>query len=433
MERNRFKDYASNETNPDWENHIERRAPLYRRVDDIRSEYERDYTRILHSLAYRRLKHKTQVFFNIDNDHICTRMEHVQHVESVSCTIAKYLGLNVDLTRAIAMGHDLGHAPFGHEGEVELTNIRRELGLDAFWHERNSLRMIEDIELLQDNNRNYQNLNLTYAVRDGIISHCGEVDENGIVPRKEKIDLDTFATSGQYQAYTWEGCVVKIADKIAYLGRDIEDAIRMEFIEDKDIKELMEISRIYGVKTINTTVIIHNFITSICTNSSPDAGIRLSDEHNHMLNSIKDFNYRTIYKNPKFNVYRKYAALIIRSIYDTLMESYDSSCGINTIYNLMAKKKTYPRLIRNFVNHLLVYTDVSSDIYNDVYSGLYPDNYSDACQLAGSEEALKDEYRNRKIYGLLETKNIYAQAIIDYISGMTDRYAIEMFNELIRY
>ena len=169
MVRDLFKEYASGENNPDWEYHIERRTPLYTRKNDIRSEYERDYTRILHSLAYRRLKHKTQVFFNIDNDHICTRMEHVQHVESVSCTIAKYLGLNTDLTRAIAMGHDLGHAPFGHEGEVELTKIRKELGMDAFWHERNSLRIIEDIELLEDNNKNYQNLNLTYAVRDGII------------------------------------------------------------------------------------------------------------------------------------------------------------------------------------------------------------------------------------------------------------------------
>ena len=90
-----FIEYASNETNPNWAKHIERQQKLYKRENDIRSEYERDYTRILHSLAYRRLKHKTQVFFNIDNDHICTRMEHVQHVESVSCTIAKQLGLNV--------------------------------------------------------------------------------------------------------------------------------------------------------------------------------------------------------------------------------------------------------------------------------------------------------------------------------------------------
>lgn len=132
MEYNKFVHFASNSDNPNWNKHIERCGELYKRNDDIRSQYERDYTRILHSLAYRRLKHKTQVFFNIDNDHICTRMEHVQHVESVSCTIAKFLGLNQDLTQAIAMGHDLGHAPFGHEGEVELTKIRKEIGLDDF-------------------------------------------------------------------------------------------------------------------------------------------------------------------------------------------------------------------------------------------------------------------------------------------------------------
>lgn len=237
----------------------------------------------------------------------------------------------------------------------------------------------------------------------------------------------------RYQAYTWEGCVVKIADKIAYLGRDIEDAIRMEFIEESDIKELMEISRLYKEKTINTTVIIHNFITSICENSSPEAGIRLSDEHNAMLNAIKDFNYRTIYKNPKFNVYRSYAALIIRSIYDTLMESYDEKDGLNTIYKLMERKKTYPNLISNFVKHLLIYSETPSDIYTDVYLSLYPYALNDAASKEELANELTEKYKNRKIYGLLETKKIYAQAIIDYISGMTDRYAIEIFNELIRY
>lgn len=402
MTANLFREYASNENNVDWKNHIEREIPLYQRKNDIRSEYERDYTRILHSLAYRRLKHKTQVFFNIGNDHICTRMEHVQHVESVSCTIAKYLGLNVDLTRAIAMGHDLGHAPFGHEGEVELTNIRNELGLDDFWHERNSLRIIDNIELLEDDSSNYQNLNLTYAVRDGIISHCGEVDDNGIIPRTEKIDLNKFTKSGEYQAYTWEGCVVKVADKIAYLGRDIEDAIRMDFIESKDLKELREISKVYGKKIMNTTVIIHNFIISICENSSPEAGIRLSEEHNKMLKRIKDFNYRAIYKNPKFDVYRKYVALVIRSIYDTLIESYD---GDNTINKLKEKVNVYPTLIHDFCKYLKTYFSLEKDV----------------------------RYKNKKIYGKLETREIYAQAIIDYISGMTDRYAIEIFNELLRY
>ena len=403
MKAGLFSEYASNEQNPDWEKHIERRVPLYKKKEDIRSEYERDYTRILHSLAYRRLKHKTQVFFNIDNDHICTRMEHVQHVESVSCTIAKFLGLNVDLTRAIAMGHDLGHAPFGHEGEVELSVIREENGLDRFWHERNSLRIIDDIELLEDDKGNYRNLDLTYAVRDGIISHCGEVDENGIFPRKDIIDLNTIRHPGEYQACTWEGCVVKISDKIAYLGRDIEDAIRMDFIDRNDMRELKRISVHYGEDAINTTVIMHDFITSICENSTPESGIRLSNEYNKMLLEIKEFNYDKIYKNPRFNVYRKYAALVIRSIYDTLVQYFDYD---NTIYRLAEIKETYPKLTGDFISHLNTLSSLG----------------------AGDTR-----HRNSKIYGKLESKEIYVQAIIDYISGMTDRYAVEIFNELLRY
>ncbi len=409
MKPNLFSEVASTERNLDWKNHIERPNMLYTRKDDIRSPYERDYTRILHSLAYRRLKHKTQVFFNIDNDHICTRMEHVQHVESVSCTIANYLGLNVDLTRAIAMGHDLGHAPFGHEGEVELTKIRNENGLDNFWHERNSLRMIDKLELLEDDKGNHRNLDLTYAVRDGIISHCGEVDENGIKPRKEKIDLNEFNTSGQFQAYTWEGCVVKIADKIAYLGRDIEDAMRLNFISNHDIRKLRQIAKKYGETAVNTTVIIHDFIISICENSTPDTGIRLNDEYNEMLNEIKKYNTDYIYKNKKFNVYRKYASLIIRSIYDTLINAYDSD-NKKTIRNLKKMKDFYNILIEDFLDHLSKYTSFEIDVKRDIRG-----------------------YSNEKIYGSLNDKLTYAQAIIDYISGMTDKYAITVFNELIRY
>ena len=405
-----FKECASQESNPNWSKHIERQQELYKRANDIRSEYERDYTRILHSLAYRRLKHKTQVFFNIDNDHICTRMEHVQHVESVSCTIAKQLGLNVELTRAIAIGHDLGHAPFGHEGEVELSEIRKEYGLDKFWHERNSLRIIDSIELLEDNRRNYRNLDLTYAVRDGIISHCGEVDENGIFPRNEALDLNSFTHSGEYQPYTWEGCVVKIADKIAYLGRDIEDAWRIHFINKHEISELKDIAKRYGERVINTTVIIHNFIISICENSSPENGIRLSETYSKMLKEVKDFNTKAIYNNQKFKVYKDYVALVIKSIFDTLMKEYD---GNNTTYRLSQLLKVYPMLIKDFLQHI------------NQYSTLKPHNREIDKQIR--------KYKNTKLYGNLETKEIYAQAILDYISGMTDRYAITVFNELLRY
>lgn len=408
--QNLFLKVASNSQNKNWEQHIKRQNDLYQKKNDIRSPYERDYTRILHSLAYRRLKHKTQVFFNIDNDHICTRMEHVQHVESVSSTISSYLGLNSQLTKAIAIGHDLGHAPFGHEGENELSKIRTEHGLDKFWHEKNGLHMVDNIELLEDPNRNYQNLNLTYAVRDGIISHCGEVDENGLYPRKNVIELSEFKYSGEFQACTWEGCVVKLSDKIAYLGRDIEDAIRVHFINISNLRELRRIANKYEEDVINTTVTIHNFIIDICNNSSPDNGIRLSDKYNNLLDEIKRFNNRTIYKNQKFDVYKKYVSLIIRSIFDILFYMYDKQ---NTISRLLSIHKSYPLLIKNFLQHLNEYSEIE---------------ITDKRILQNMKR-----YYNKKIYSKLETEQLYVQAILDYISGMTDRYAVTIFNELIHY
>ena len=112
-----FESVAATPNNSKWKYMIARRLPLYNRGNDIRSDFERDYTRIIHSTAYRRLKHKTQVFYSPENDHICTRIEHVNHVDSISYTISNYLHLNTELTRAIAVGHDLGHSPFGHQGK----------------------------------------------------------------------------------------------------------------------------------------------------------------------------------------------------------------------------------------------------------------------------------------------------------------------------
>ena len=212
--KNAFINESANINNPKWNNIISRTAPLYSR-NDIRSEFDRDYTRIIHSNGYRRLKHKTQVFFSPSNDHVCTRIEHVNHVESISYTIANYLGLNTELTKAISASHDIGHTPFGHRGERILSEIsQRDVGI-KFWHEQNGLNMVDNIELLEDNNRYKKNLDLTYGVRDGIICHCGEIDENSIKPRNEFIDLNTYLYPNQYAPYTWEGCVVKVSDKIS--------------------------------------------------------------------------------------------------------------------------------------------------------------------------------------------------------------------------
>ena len=352
MAKEKFKLVAATTKNANWEKLTERATSLYSRDDDVRSPFARDYTRILHSLAYRRLKHKTQVFFNIDNDHICTRMEHVAHVESVSHTIAKSLGLNDELTKAIAIGHDLGHAPFGHQGETVISELNEKYLGEKFWHEKNGLRFVDKIELLEDNYKKSKNLDLTYAVRDGIISHCGEVDENGLVPRSELIDLSTFTKPGQYQPVTWEGCVVKISDKIAYIGRDIEDAINLGFLNEPTKNDLLKMARANDERVLNTTVIMHNLIIDICENSSPEKGICLSQKFLEQINAIKDFNYKHIYGHERLVPFKEYSKLVINQIFDILRKTYDGKYSWNLIKE---KKKYYPVLMDSFAKWLARY------------------------------------------------------------------------------
>ena len=410
MTSQEFKNVAANINNPKWKQLITRPTELYSRADDVRSPFSRDYTRILHSMAYRRLKHKTQVFFNIDNDHICTRMEHVSHVDSVSSTIAKALGLNDELTKAISIGHDLGHAPFGHHGEQVISKLTEKYLDKKFWHEQNGLRFVDKLELLEDNYRIQRNLNLTYAVRDGIISHCGELDENGLHPREELIDLCNFTAPGQFQPATWEGCVVKISDKIAYIGRDIEDAINLGFLDTKAQTELLKMARANDERVMNTTVIMYNMIVDICRNSSVDNGISLSREFLEQITDIKKFNYTHIYGNKRFNPFMHYSELVINEIFSVLFECYDDR---RTFAVLEDQLRYSPMLLHYFLQWLIKYCE--TDI---IPKSLINNNSA---------------YQNEKVYGKLDSKEIYIQAIIDFISGMTDHFAISVFNELITY
>lgn len=406
-----FSECAAAPSNPAYDKLIARRDELYTKANDCRDQFERDYTRILHSLAYRRLKHKTQVFFNIGNDHICTRMEHVSHVESVSTTIAKDLGLSVELTRAIAIGHDLGHAPFGHQGERELDALSKKYLGKSFFHEKNGLRFVDDIELLEDDYRVFRNLDLTYAVRDGIISHCGEVDENGLRPRGEYIDLNDFTECGQYQPFTWEGCVVKLSDKIAYVGRDIEDAIRLGFLSKENIDVLADMAKAYDKMAINTTVIIHNMIYDVCRHSSPDKGICLSETFFEQLNEIKQFNYDYIYRNKRLEPFVQYAKVVMTQIFETLLDAYKAE---DTLSELRRRAKLYPELMGEFADWLSKFCDTELNLFENT-----------------NENTVKCQ--NRKIYSQLETPELYIQAVIDYMSGMSDNYALKVFNELITY
>ncbi|MCQ2224315.1 MAG: HD domain-containing protein [Paludibacteraceae bacterium] len=390
---------------------VKRLGELYRRNDDVRNEFSRDYTRILHSYAYRRLKHKTQVFFNgAENDHICTRMEHVEHVASVAHTIAQTLGLNTELTRAIAIAHDLGHAPFGHQGESVIGELTRKyLGKD-FWHEQNGLYFVDKVELLAGPDGIWRNMSLTYAVRDGIISHCGELDNNSIRPRADLIDLSHFDKKGKYEACTWEGCVVKLADKIAYLGRDIEDAKSLGYFDKEKIQELENLAKINNKSAVNTTVIMHDLIIDLCNNSTPETGLNLSSQMSEHLNTIKKFNYDNIYSNPRLNPYKDYSALILNHIFDCLSNLYDKE---NTIDSVMKKNCIDRQFVYEFICYLAKYTDAQ------IFSGVHEfDDY-------------EDKFANEKIYGDLSDQKKYIQAVVDFIAGMTDVYAVKSFDELL--
>ena len=389
----KFEKYSANENNPNWDKIISRQSPLYNRNNFMRSEFERDYTRIIHSTAYRRLKHKTQVFFSPENDHICTRIEHVTHVESISYTIAKNLGLNTELTKAIAVAHDVGHSPFGHEGEKILSDIsNRDLGI-SFWHEKNGLELVDNIELLEDTERFKQNLDLTYAVRDGIISHCGEIDENCLKPREEFIDLNDYKFPNQYAPYTWEGCVVKISDKISYLCRDIEDAITLKIFKDIPGEE----------DIINNTNLINNLIYDLCENSSPEKGLCLSENALNLMNRIKAFNYKYIYASNRIKPSTRYFRVVINEIYNLLKSMYD---GQNTLNKLNDVSDIYPNLCKGFINFI-----------NDYYD-------------FDNRENLR--LKNKVLFSIDNEKDFY-KAIIYYISGMTDNFAIEIYNEIIHF
>ena len=392
--KNILYNYAAKEENKSWENIISRKNKLYMRNNDIRSEFERDYTRIIHSTAFRRMKHKTQVFFTPQNDHICTRIEHVTHVESISYTIAKYLGLNTELTKAIATAHDIGHSPFGHKGEKILSEIsQRDIG-ECFWHEKNGLDMVDKIELLEDPNGNKQNLNLTYAVRDGIISHCGEIDENKLKPRNEFINLEDYKKPNQFSPYTWEACVVKISDKISYLGRDIADAITFGIL-DKNLEELYKILNYNRKETLNNTVIINDLIIDLCENSNPEDGLCFSEQMFNMINNLKKFNYEKIYTSEKLLAASNYFSLILNGIYNLLKKSFT---------NREEAKKICPELINDFEKFL-------TDYWN---------------------RERKPENKNEIIFNVTDEKDYY-RAIIYYISGMTDNYAIDMYNKIIGF
>lgn len=283
---------------------------LKRKPEDLRGPYFRDQTIIIHSMAFRRLRHKTQVFFEPDSDHICVRLEHVLHVSSIAASICKGLGFNVELAQAIALGHDLGHSPFGHAGESALNNLIKDE--NGFMHELHSLRVVDKLA------KNGEGLNLTYAVRDGIVSHCGESFEQFIKPSNRLKDLSLINKRNSIPL-TFEGCVVRAADKIAYLGRDIEDALSAKLITISDIPK--DIKKYLG---INNGDIIAKLVNDVVETTNIRGELGFSDKYYELILKLKDFNYKNIYEHKLIKNYIKFCTKNINLLFEHYLELSNS-------------------------------------------------------------------------------------------------------------
>ncbi len=307
---------------------------------EMRGNYFRDQTAIIHSMPFRRLKHKTQVFFAPQNDHVCTRIEHVMHVATIASTLCKGLNrngweLDVEAAFAIGLGHDLGHAPFGHEGEFILTE---RLGKkNAFIHEINSYRVVEYLA------NNGKGLNLTYMVKDGIISHNGEKFEQYLVPDSNKKDLDTVINR-RITPSSFEGCIVRFSDKIAYLGRDIEDAITAGFIKRSDIP--LQIRKYLGERNSD---IIDTLVKDFVDNSKNQSKVGFSDDTYEHFRMLQKFNYSSIYLNERLKSYKKQARIIINTLFDYFAEIYEKNGREYEKYSQMGLKieKSFGKYIEN--------------------------------------------------------------------------------------
>lgn len=261
--------------------------------DDIRPSYFRDIDRIIHSLSYSRYVDKTQVYSNIHNDHISKRIIHVQLVSKIARTISRALGLNEDLAEAIGLGHDIGHVPFGHLGERILNDISNKNGEGNFFHNVQSVRTLMVLE------NNGEGKNLCVQTLDGILCHNGEFVQAKYYPRKKSIEdfLNDYNKCYEDASYvktlvpmTLEGCVVRISDIIGYLGRDIEDAVRLGRFHISEIPE--SIQKILGS---NNSDIVSTITQDIINNSLGKDYIEMSSEVYNAIKDLKKFNYEHIY------------------------------------------------------------------------------------------------------------------------------------------
>lgn len=339
---------------------------LHAKEEDIRPAFFHDVDTIIHSNPYSRYIDKTQVFSFLDNDHISKRVLHVQLVSKIARTIGRCLNLNEDLIEAIALGHDIGHTPIGHVGESILNKISlKELNI-PFSHNVQSARTF----------MNLTKTNLSVQVLDGFLCHNGELLNNVYEPKKKTLedflyDYEHASKSLEYSKelvpMTLEGCVVRISDIIAYIGRDIEDAIRLGKLKRDELPT--EITEVLG----NTNrEIVNNVILDIVNNSYGKNAVIMSKKVFDALNLLKNFNYKKIYNKANTEADLAY--------YETGMN--------NLFYNLLKDLETNKK---------------ESIIYKEFLNGISED------YIANTE--------NKEI-------------VIDFIAGMTDDYFVKMVDSV---
>ncbi|MBT8508453.1 phosphohydrolase [Methanomicrobiaceae archaeon CYW5] len=296
----------------------------------LRPPFFRDADRIIHSRAFSRYIDKTQVFYLLDNEHITHRVIHVQLAAKIARTIGRALGLNEDLIEAAALGHDIGHTPFGHLGESYLSTLCEAHGIGRFSHNVQSVRFLDDIE----------RCDLTLQVLDAILCHDGERHVSGIVPDGcrtwEGFEAKRVhaAGGGVPVPATAEGAVVRFADTIAYLGRDLQDAVEVDLIP----RELPEfpakcrgIFRFDGVDEING-IVIDTFARDIIEYSAENDAIGFSPEVADCLGALKDYNYAHIYENPVLHAGDHKIERMFSLLFDTFLADLEDEREDSFIY-----------------------------------------------------------------------------------------------------
>ena len=314
------------------------RLKVEERESSYRSEFAIDRDRILYSGAYRRYQGKTQVFpfANLFDEEMTNRSLHTTYVSQIGRTIGKALGLNLELIEAIALGHDLGHAPFGHIGGRVLNDLCKKHNIGGFSHSLQSLHIVDNIS-----NRGV-GLNLTLPTRDGILFHDGDMKHRVLTPAKkptlqefEKLIEGSNFNKKQIEnfPFTYEGCVVRQADTIAYLGQDFEDALRLGILRRDDIPR--EISKHLG--TTNSQI-VSKLVKSIIQTSMGQEFIALEKTSFEVMSALREFNYKKIYSQ-RDNILQKIKRGM-RILFETYLEDLEKTNGNSKIFKHFLNKKS---------------------------------------------------------------------------------------------